>query len=219
MKNYFFVFLFLTAFVFGSNAQTKPAFGVYYNPSFTSRITQANSDLNWLKTEWDKLESGSMGYSVGAFAERSFSSKLSVRVGVGFSSFGERADSLIDLGVDEYRTDYKFIEVPVVASYYFGENKYRKPYFSAGYTMNYFLNKSITYSMVGSNREEKTVVKGDEKSINHAVRIAFGFDFVLDKKWSLKSEVFANQFVSSLTNDGVRRLPFSCGLSVQLRKK
>ena len=211
--------MFLTAFVFGSNAQTKPAFGVYYNPSFTSRITQANSDLSWMKKEWDKLESGSMGYSVGAFAERTLSSKLSLRAGAGFSSFGERADSLIDLGVDEYRTDYKFIEVPVVASYYFGENKYRKPYLSAGYTMNYFLNKSITYSMVGSNREEKTVVKGDEKSINHSVRMAFGFDFVLDKKWSLKTEVFANQFVSSLTNDGVRRLPFSCGLSVQLRKK
>jgi len=219
MKNNFLVFLFLTTFVFGSSAQTKPAFGVYYAPSFTSRITQANGDLNWLKKEWDKLESGSVGYSFGAFAERTLSPNLSLRVGAGFSSFGERADSLIDLGVDKYRTDYKFIELPVVASYYFGENKYRKPYFSAGYTMNYFLNKSITYSLVGSNREEKTVVKGDEKSINHAVRIAFGFDFVLDKKWSLKTEIFANQFVSSLTNDGVRRLPFSSGLSVQLRKK
>ena len=219
MKNYLFVFLFLTAFAFGSTAQSKPAFGVYYNPSYTSRISQSKSDLSWLKKEWDRLESGSMGYSVGAFAERSFSSKFSVRVGAGFSSFGERADSLIDLGIDKYRTEYKFVEVPVVANYYFGENKYRRPYFSAGYTMNYFLNKSITYSVVGSSREEKTVLKGDEKSINHAVRFAFGFDFVLDKKWSLRTEIFASQFVSSLTNDGVRRLPFSSGLSVQLRKK
>jgi hypothetical protein len=217
MKNCFFVFLFLIAFE--GTAQTNPAFGVYYSPSFTSRIAQANSDLSWLKKEWDKLESGSMGYSVGAFAERTFSSRFSVRAGVGFSTFEERADSLIDLGIDKYRTDYKFIEVPVVASYYFGDNKYRKPYLSAGYTMNYFLNKSITYSMVGSSREEKTVLKGDEKSINHAVRIAAGFDFVLDKKWSLRTEIFASQFVSSLTNDGVRRLPFSSGLSVQLRKK
>jgi hypothetical protein len=217
MKNYFFVFLFLTAF--GSNAQTKPAFGVYYNPSFTSRITHANSDLSWMKKEWDKLESGSMGYSVGAFAERSFSSKLGVRVGAGFSSFGERADSLSDLGIDKYKTDYRFIEVPFVASYYFGENKYRRPYFSAGYTLNYFLNKSITYSFLGSNREEKTVLKGDEKAISHAVRFAFGFDFVLDKKWSMKTEIFVNQFVSSLTNDGLRRMPFAAGLSIQLRKK
>jgi hypothetical protein len=61
--------------------------------------------------------------------------------------------------------------------------------------------------------------KGDEKYINHAVRIAFGFDFVLDKKWNIKTEIFANQFISSLTNDGVRRMPFAAGLSVQLRKK
>jgi hypothetical protein len=172
-----------------------------------------------MKKEWDKLESGSMGYSVGAFAERSFSSKLGVRVGAGFSSFGERADSLSDLGIDKYRTDYRFIEVPVAASYYFGENKYRRPYFSAGYTLNYFLNKSITYSFLGSNREEKTVLKGDEKAISHAVRFAFGFDFVLDKKWSMKTEIFVNQFVSSLTNDGLRRMPFAAGLSIQLRKK
>jgi hypothetical protein len=72
---------------------------------------------------------------------------------------------------------------------------------------------------VGSNREEKSRVNGDEKSINHAMRIAFGFDFVLDKEWNIKTEIFANQFISSLTNDGFRRLPFAAGLSVQLRKK
>ena len=219
MKNYFLFFIFLIAFSFGSVAQTKPAFGVYYNPAFTTSITSADGDLNWLKDEWSKLETGSMGYSVGAFAERSFSSKWSVRAGAGFSTYGERADSLNNLGIDKYRTDYRFIEVPVIANYYFGENKYRRPYFSAGYTLNYFLNKSITYSLVGSNREEKTVLKGNEKSINHAVRLAIGFDFVLDKKWSIKTEIFANQFISSLPNDGLRRLPFSSGLSVQLRKK
>lgn len=217
MKNYFFVFLFLTAFA--SNAQNKPTIGVYYNPSFTSRITQANSDLNWLKKEWDKLESGSVGYSVGAFAERTLSSKLSVRAGLGFSTFGERVDSLSDLGIDKYRTDFRFIEVPLVASYYFGENKYRRPYFSAGYTLNGFMNKRISYSLIGSSREETTVLKNDVKAVSHAVRFAIGVDFVLDKKWSVKTEIFANQFVSSLTNDGVRRLPFAAGLSVQLRKK
>ena len=219
MKNYLFLFIFSTVSVFGSLAQNKPAFGVYYNPAFTVTKTKAPGELDWLKTEWDKLETGSTGYAVGAFAERSFSSKWSVRVGAGFSTYGERADSLNNLGIDKYRTDYRFIEVPVIANYYFGENKYRRPYFSAGYTLNYFLNKSITYSFLGSNREEKTVLKGDEKAINHALRFAFGFDFELDKKWNLKTEIFANQFVSSLTNDGFRRMPFAAGLSIQLRKK
>jgi hypothetical protein len=219
MKNYFLVFIFLTAFVCGSVAQTKPAFGVYYNPAFTVTKTKASGELDWLKKEWDKLETGSMGYAVGAFAERSLTSKISLRVGAGYSTYGERADSLSNLGIDKYNTDYRFIEVPVVGCYSFGKNKYAQPYFSVGYTLNCFLNKRITYSMVGSNREVKTVLNGDEKSISHAVRIAVGVDFVLDKKWSVKTEIFANQFVSSLTNDGVRRLPFSSGLSVQLRKK
>jgi hypothetical protein len=219
MKNYLLVFIFLTAFVFGCLAQTKSAFGVYYNPAFTTCLTKADGELKWLKDDWNNLESGSMGYSVGAFAERSFSSKWSVRAGAGFSTYGERVDSLKDLGIDKYNTDYRFIEIPVVASYYIGKSKYNRPYVSAGYTLNYFVNKSITYSLLGSTREEKTVLKGDEKAINHAVRFAFGFDFVLDKKWNLKTEVFANQFVSSLTNDGIRRMPFAAGLSVQLRKK
>jgi hypothetical protein len=213
------VFIFLTAFVFGCLAQRKSAFGVYYNPSFTICLTKTDGELNWLKEEWNKLESGSMGYSVGGFAERVFSSKMSVRAGAGFSTYGQRADSLKDLGIDKYNTDYRFIEVPVVASYYIGKSKYNRPYVSAGYTLNYFVNKSLTYSMLGTTREEKTVLKGDEKAISHAVRFAFGFDFVLDKKWSLKTEIFANQFVSSLTNDGIRRMPFAAGLSVQLRKK
>jgi len=219
MKNYLLLFIFSTAFVFGSIAQTKPAFGMYYNPAYTTSITNADSELKWLKDEWNKLEKGRMGYSVGVFAERSFSSKMSVRAGAGFSTYGERADSLNNLGIDKYRTDYRFIEVPVVGCYSFGKNKYAQPYFSAGYTLNCFLNKRITYSILGSTREEKTVLKGDEKAISHAVRFAFGFDFVLDKKWSLKTEIFANEFVSSLTNGGVGRMPFAAGLSVQLRKK
>jgi hypothetical protein len=219
MKNYLLLFIFSTAFVLGSIAQTKPAFGVYYNPAFTFTKTSATGDLDWLKKEWDIIETGSMGYSVGGFAERSFSSKMSVRGGVGFSTYGECADSLNNLGIDKYRTDCRFIEVPVVACYSFGANKYARPYFSVGYTLNYFVNKRITYSLLGSNREEKTVLIGDEKAISHAVRFAFGFDFVLDKKWSVKTEIFANQFVSSLTNDGIRRMPFAAGLSVQLRKK
>ena len=219
MKNYFLFLIVLLTFSLAGNAQTKPAFGVYYNPAFTVTKTKAPGELDWLKKEWDMLESGSMGYSVGAFAERTMTSKISLRVGAGFSTYGERADSLNNLGIDKYRTAYRFIEVPVVASCYFGENKYRRPYFSAGYTLNYFLSKRITYSFLGSNREERTVLKGDEKAITHAVRFAFGFDFVLDKKWSIKTEVFANQFVSSLTNDGLRRMPFAAGLSIQLRKK
>jgi hypothetical protein len=219
MKNYFLLFLLSIAFVFGSVAQTKPAFGVYYNPAYTACMTKALGELNWLKDEWNNLESGSMGYSVGGFAERFFSSKMSIRAGAGFSTYGERADSLKDLGIDKYKTDYRFIEVPVVACYSFGANKYARPYFSAGYTLNYFMNKRITYSLLGSNREERTILKGDEKAINHAVRFAFGFDFELDKKWNIKTEVFANQFVSSLTNDGIRRMPFAVGLSIQLRKK
>jgi hypothetical protein len=219
MKNYFLIFIVFMAFVLESTAQNKPAFGVYYNPAYTTCMTNANGESNWLKDEWNKLETGNMGYSFGAFVERSFSSKMSVRAGAGFSTFGERADSLKDLGIDKYQTDYRFIEVPVVASYYIGKSKYNRPYFSAGYTLNYFMNKRIAYSLLGSNREEKTVLRGDEITISHAVRFAFGFDFVLDKKWSVKTEIFANQFVSSLTNDGIRRMPFAAGLSVQLRKK
>ena len=218
MKNYVLLFVVFTAFVFGSVAQTKPALGVYYNSAYTTCLTKADGELNWLKDEWSKLESGSMGYSFGALAERSFSSRMSIRAGACYSTYGERADSLNDLGIDKYRTDYRFIEAPVVACYSFGPNRYARPYFSAGYTLNYFLNKRITHSLLGSNREEKTVIKGDEKAISHAVRFAIGFDFVLDKKWNIKTEIFANQFVSSLTNDGVRRLPFAAGLSIQLRK-
>ena len=219
MKNYVIVFLFLTAFVFGSEAQTKPSIGIYYNPAYTGRITRANSDLSWLKQESDLLENGSMGYSTGAFVEYALSKKTSIRGGAGFSNFGESIDSLNDFGIDKYRNDYRFVEVPLALNYYLGKNENSRPYFSMGYTLNYFLSKRITYSLVGSNRDEKTVVKGELNSISHAVRFAFGVDFILDKKWSVKTELFANQFVSSLTNDGVRRLPFAAGLSVQLRKK
>lgn len=211
--------MFSTAFSFESYAQTNLALGVYYNPSFTGKVTRSDSALSWLKGEWNKLESGSVGYSVGAYAERSFSSRLSVRAGAGFSSFGERTDSLNDLGIDNYRTDYRFIEVPVVATFYLGENKYRRPYFSAGYAMNYFLNKRVTYSLIGSTRNESAILKGEEKILSNALRISFGYDFLLEKKWNLRTELYATQFITALTQVGVKRYPNALGLSFQIRKK
>lgn len=219
MKNYIFaaaLSLFISSEMY---AQETTAFGVSFAPAYTQQSTRASSELNWIENEWDRKESGKFGYALGIFAEKEVAEHWSARGGVGFSSIGERADSLLDLGVDKYNIDYRFIEVPIAVCYSFGKNKYTRPYVSLGYSLNYFLNKRTTYSLAGTNRDQKSILKGDEKNINHAVRMAFGFDFVLDKKWSLKTEIFASQFVTSLTNDGVRRMPFAAGLSIQFRKK
>jgi outer membrane protein W len=131
---------------------------------------------------------------------------------------GENVDSLSAVGVDLYKSNYRFIELPLVASYSFGANKYVRPYVSFGYVLNYYINNRLTYSFAGSNNEETSLVKNDFNSINHAVRISFGYDFVLDKKWNIRTECYATSFVSSLTNQGISRRPIAFGLSCGLRK-
>ena len=219
MKTYIAFFILFIGLSLGINAQSIYSFGAYYSPMYTSRITGSGSDLNWLKKEWDRLEKGGMGYSVGAFTERSLSDKLTVRAGLGFASYGERVDSLIDFGIDKFKNDYRFLEVPMVACYSFGKNKASHPYFSLGYSLNYFLNKRNTYSLVGSKRDEAIILKDNVNVVNHALRFAVGFDFFLDKKWSLRTELFANQFISSISQDAISRRPVAFGLSFQLRKK
>jgi outer membrane protein W len=122
------------------------------------------------------------------------------------------------VGVDLYKSNYRFIELPLVASYSFGANKYVRPYVSFGYVLNYYINNRLTYSFAGSNNEETSLVKNDFNSINHAVRISFGYDFVLDKKWNIRTECYATSFVSSITNQGISRRPIAFGLSCGLRK-
>jgi hypothetical protein len=219
MKNYLALIVLFIGIAFEVNAQSNYSFGGYYSPMYTNRITGTSSDLNWLKKEWDQLEKGGMGYSVGAFAERTVSEKLTIRGGLGFSSYGERIDSLMDLGIDKFKNDYRFVEVPVVACYSFGDYTSAIPYISLGYSLNYFLNKRNTYSLVGSKREEVTILKDNVNLVNHALRFSAGFDFTLDPKWNLRTELFANSFLSSLSNDAISRRPIALGLSLQLRRK
>ena len=200
------------------SAQKSMAIGGYFSPSYTSRLTSSSEELSWLNTDMNNISRAGFGYSAGVFGEKKFSEKLSVRAGLGYLSMGENLDSLTSLGIDLYKSNYTFIELPVVASYSFGSNKYVRPFVSFGYVMNYYINNRITYSFAGSNNEESRLVKNDFNAVNHALRVSFGYDFVLDKKWNLRTECFANSFVSSLTNQGITRRPIAFGLSLNLRK-
>ena len=200
------------------SAQKSMAIGGYFSPSYTSRLTSSSEELSWLNTDMNNISRAGFGYSAGVFGEKKFSEKLSVRAGLGYLSMGENLDSLPSLGIDLYKSNYTFIELPVVASHSFGSNKYVRPFVSFGYVMNYYINNRITYSYAGSNNEETRLIKNDFNAVNHALRVSFGYDFVLDKKWNLRTECFANSFVSSLTNQGITRRPFAFGLSLNLRK-
>ena len=200
------------------SAQKSMAIGGYFSPSYTSRLTSSSEELSWLNTDMNNISRAGFGYSAGVFGEKKFSEKLSVRAGLGYLSMGENLDSLTNLGIDLYKSNYTFIELPVVASYSFGSNKYVRPFVSFGYVMNYYINNRITYSFAGSNNEETRLVKNDFNAVNHAFRVSIGYDFVLDKKWNLRTECFANSFVSSLTNQGITRRPIAFGLSLNLRK-
>ena len=200
------------------SAQKSIAIGGYFSPSYTSRLTSSSEELSWLNTDMNNISRAGFGYSAGVFGEKKFSEKLSVRAGLGYLSMGENLDSLTNLGIDLYKSNYTFIELPVVASYSFGSNKYVSPFVSLGYVLNYYINNRITYSFAGSNNEETRLVKNDFNAVNHAFRVSIGYDFVLDKKWNLRTECFANSFVSSLTNQGITRRPIAFGLSLNLRK-
>jgi len=200
------------------SAQKSMAIGGYFSPSYTSRLTSSSEELSWLNTDMNNISRAGFGYSAGVFGEQKISDKLSFRAGLGYLSMSENVDSLSAVGVDLYKSNYRFIELPLVASYSFGANKYVRPYVSFGYVLNYYINNRITYSYAGSNNEETQLVKNDFNAINHALRVSFGYDFVLDKKWNMRAECCAASFVSSLTEQGISRRPVALGISIHLRK-
>jgi hypothetical protein len=218
MKNVGSLILFAVVFSVQISAQKSMAIGGYFSPSFTSSFTSSSEELSWLNTDMNNISRAGFGYSAGVFGEKKFSEKLSVRAGLGYLSLGENVDSLSAVGVDLYKSNYRFIELPLVASYSFGANKYVRPYVSFGYVLNYYINNRITYSYAGSNNEETQLVKNDFNAINHALRVSFGYDFVLDKKWNMRAECYVASFVSSLTEQGISRRPVALGISIHLRK-
>ena len=218
MEKIFSFILLVILFSLKISAQKSIAIGGYFSPSFTSSFTSSSEELSWLNTDMNNISRAGFGYSAGVFWEKKFSEKLSVRAGLGYLSMGENVDSLSAVGVDLYKSNYRFIELPLVASYSFGANKYVRPYVSFGYVLNYYINNRITYSYAGSNNEETQLVKNDFNAINHALRVSFGYDFVLDKKWNMRAECYAASFVSSLTEQGISRRPVAHGISIHLRK-
>jgi hypothetical protein len=218
MRNQFVLTLFFVFFSIGAFAQEKNNFGVYFSPALTGQSVRSVSELDWLKNDFRSIENPGFGYAVGVNGERFVSQNLGVNIGLGFSTYGQQVDSLSDLGLDLYTIKNRFIQMPVVAHYYFGINNYRRPFVSFGYSAHFFTNTKTTYSYSGSSRELSFNTTGDIKRLNHAIRIGGGYDFALDKKWNLKSEIFISNFITPLTSNGLKRYPIAVGFSILISK-
>ena len=91
------------------SAQKSMAIGGYFSPSFASRFTSSSDELSWLNTDMNNISRAGFGYSAGVFGEQKVSDKLSFRAGLGYLSMGENVDSLSAVGVDLYKSNYRFI--------------------------------------------------------------------------------------------------------------
>lgn len=200
-------------------AQSKPSLGGYLSSGISHRFTSANSDLLWLNQEMNSKESAAFSYSLGVNMQKALGQKYTLRVGLGFVSMNQNVDSLQDLGIDKYKMNYSFIELPFILERSLGSNKNARPFCAVGYSLNYFMNSNLKYSMVGSNRIEQVRLNEDLSALNHVFRASFGYDFALDKKWNLKAELFCSQFVSSIVKEGISRYPYSFGVQLNLRKQ
>lgn len=218
MKKIFALLVFVCLFNFCFLAQENFSFGGYFSPGITSSLTKSSTDLSWLNSDVKKIEKSAYGSQLGVFAEKKLADKIQISAGLGYSKYALNIDSLEEFGIDKYVVNNRFVQLPILANYAFGSNKYAMPYFSFGYVMHVYLNTQLTYSLFGSNRNETSIVKNDFNTLNHALRIALGYDFVLDKKWTFRAECFGTSFLSSLTNQGIGRRPVSLGLSISLRK-
>ena len=161
MRNQFVLALFIVFFSLSVFAQEKNNLGIYFSPALTGQSVHSESELDWLKNDLRAIENPAFGYTVGINGERFVSKNLSVNVGLGFSTFGQQVDSLSDLGLDLYTIQNRFIQMPVVAHYYFGINNYRRSFVSFGYSAHFFTNTKTTYSYSGSSRELSFNTTGD----------------------------------------------------------
>ncbi len=209
----FIIFLF-PIFILAQTSDTiKPksiAIGLTYSPDFCYRITNTNSDNQWMKDQFDTLEVAKFGFTTGINLDYQFTQKISLSTGILYSDKGEQLRSKIIPTIEKYVDHIHYLDIPLKVNYNI-INKNTKIFISAGISSNLFLSSKILMQKENSSSRELIIGNSEFSKLNFTSIIGAGLKTNFSPKWSFKFELIYRQSITTVMDAPVKKYFYSIG--------
>lgn len=227
MKSYLFVLSTILFFpVLKINAQvitpvkkeSKVSIGLVQSANLSYRFTRSTADFNWMEDGLDSIEKPLLCFSTALMFKFNIKNRLQLNTGVSYSKIGYQYEEGSLIGFKNYQETFNIIEVPIQVSYKLTTNK-SYAYMSLGVSPGYIFSSRAAYLLEDEKDWKSMALSSDYSKFQVNASISFGGSFKLDNSWDLKTELFYNQHVLSLSDGPLEKRLFSAGLSVGLFKR
>jgi len=198
--------------------ESKVSIGLVQSINGCFRYTSTNSDLIWMKEKLDSIEMPLVTYSTALKFNFRLGKRFQLNTGVSYSNIGYQYKDGSLVGFLNYKETYRLIEVPVQLSIKFSTKK-SYPYITLGVSPAYILSGKADYRLTTLKDWYSMDLNQDYTKLQTNASFAFGGSFNLTNSWDLKTELFYNQFLLSLSNGPLEKRLFSTGLSIGLFKR
>jgi hypothetical protein len=194
---------------------SKWTFGVIGGVEFNYTRVQAE-DNEELQNIWDSLESPVWRGTGGLRVAYKFNKKIDFFVGINYANRGYFIDTLEEAGFHNLIYHYRYLEIPVGASFSLSLNKKNELLFSLAATPRFLISEKIDYEKIGQSaifEMENTSVQN--KSIMN-VNAGLGIRRHITGYSTLDLIFNGNQSLSPLSDGPLSRYLNSIGLLLVL---
>lgn len=200
-----------------SNQKTKISVGLVESSNLSFRLSSSTSDLEWMKLGQDSIEKPLLGNSIAVLANLVLNERFQFNTGISLTKMGYQYCEGSLIGHTYFKEVYNLVEFPIHFLYKINLKK-SFYFFTIGFSPGYAYNSFARYKLEGQLEEEYMRLNNKITNFQLATRLGLGMSIYLTHSWSLKSELFYNQELKSISTGPIKKYLFSSGLCFGLFK-
>lgn len=184
--------------------------------AYSYRKLMAESDLQGMADTLNVLEIGmrAMSHSIGI--SKSISKKFELSAGLSWSTFGERIDTNVSLGLTDYRSLYKSVDIPIMINKIWNNGKSLEYVLGFGASYSFLIAHDVTYRLINSNSQVPERALNGLNSNFLSARMEMGIRYAIDAKWLIGLGVQGKYALIPISQNAMKRYPYQAGITLSI---
>ena len=182
------------------------------------RRSTIDGDQQFLKTQYDSLESGRLRGGLGFCMQYKINNRLSFQSGINYIMRGYRIDTINDSEITNMRYNFNYIELPTYLSVKFRNDKKIQPMIFIGASFRMLVQVQTKFYQIGNNTEN--VKNENDDILPFAVNacVGIGFSKNIYDKTQLQVAGLFNQSITATTATPYKRFLNSAGIQIAITR-
>lgn len=192
--------------------------GASIEGDWCDRRSTIDGDQQFLKSQYDSLETGRIRGGLGFCLQYRMNNNLSIQSGVNYIMRGYRIDTISESELTNLRYNFNYIELPVYLNLKFRNEKKIQPMLFIGASFRYLVHMQTKFYQMGINTEKVDAENDDILPFAVNACVGIGFSKNIYDRTRLQIAGLFNQSITAITESPYKRLLNSAGIQIAITR-